>query len=112
MASAEKQDHQKFVQALRDTVLDRPGETTVTLRRSAADRAAGGSATEAIYDDLLLQIGVDATRVTDAQVADALRVLGSQKATFEVIAAAAVGAGLLRWRRGVEALKEAGDAAE
>src|ERR1700730_13908035 len=39
-----------------------------------------------------------------------LRATGSEKATFEIIAAAAVGAGLLRWRQGIKVLDEAADA--
>ena len=54
---------------------------------------------EAPYDDLARQIGEAAWRVTDAQVASVLAAAGSEKATFEVIAAAATGAGLPRWQR-------------
>jgi len=37
---------------------------------------------------------------------------GSEKAAFEIIAAAALGAGLLRWRQAIKMLEEADDAAE
>jgi hypothetical protein len=75
-----------------------------------AERAAGGPAIAAPYDDLARQIGESAAGVTDEQVASVLRATGSEKAAFEVIAAAALGAGLLRWRQGINALDEAADA--
>jgi hypothetical protein len=75
-----------------------------------AERAAGGPAIEVPYDDLARQIGESAAGVTDEQVASALRATGSEKAAFEVIAAAALGAGLLRWRQGIKALDEVADA--
>ena len=36
---------------------------------------------------------------------------GSERAAFEIVAAAAMGAGLLRWQQGLAAIEEAGDAA-
>ena len=65
---------------------------------------------EALYDDLARQIGEAAWRVTDAQVASILAAAGSEKASFELIAAAATGAGLLRWQRAIKALEETSDA--
>lgn len=59
------------------------------------------------YDELARQIGDAAYRTTDAQVATVRTALGSEKAAFEVILAAAVGAGLLRWRLAMQALAEA-----
>jgi hypothetical protein len=44
----------------------------------------------------VLQSGEAAWRVTDAQVASVRAAAGSEKAAFELIAAAATGAGLLR----------------
>ena len=58
------------------------------------------------YDDLARQIGDSAARVTDEQVASVLRATGSEKATFEIIAAAALGAGLLRWEQAMKVLDE------
>ena len=66
---------------------------------------------EAPYDDLARQIGEFAAGVTDEQVASVLRATGSEKAAFELIAAAALGAGLLRWQQGIKVLEEATDAA-
>jgi len=65
---------------------------------------------EAPYDDLARQIGEAAWRVTNAQVASVLAAAGSEKAAFELIAAAATGAGLLRWQRAIKALEEMSDA--
>ena len=56
------------------------------------------------------QIGEAACRTSDAQVASVLHAAGNEKAAFELIAAAAVGAGLLRWQQAMKALEEAGDA--
>ena len=44
------------------------------------------------------------------QVASVLAAAGSEKAAFELIATAAVAAGLLRWQQAIKALEEAGDA--
>jgi hypothetical protein len=65
---------------------------------------------DAPYDDLARQIGESAAGVTDEQVASMLRATGGEKAAFEVIVAAALGAGLLRWRQGIKALDEVADA--
>jgi hypothetical protein len=75
-----------------------------------AERAAGGPTIDAPFDDLARQIGASAAGVTDEQVVRVLRSTGSEKAAFEVIAAAALGAGLLRWQQGIKALDEATDA--
>jgi hypothetical protein len=72
-----------------------------------AQRASGGPAVAAPYDDLARQIGVAAYKVTDDQVARVVDAAGSQRAAFELVAAAAVGAGLHRWRRGLDVLDEA-----
>ena len=110
MATTSRPDHRALAEALRRRVLDGPGETDRVIRQAAAERAAGGPALAAPYDDLARQIGESAARVTDEQVADVLRATGSEKAAFEIIAAAALGAGLLRWRQAIKVLDEAADA--
>jgi hypothetical protein len=105
-----RSDHRAFAEALRCRVLEGPGETDPAMRHSVAKRAAGGPPVEPPYDDLARQIAESAHRVTDVQVASVLTATGSEKAAFEVIAAAAVGAGLLRWQQGIKALDEATDA--
>jgi hypothetical protein len=103
-------DHRALADALRRRVLEGPGATDPAVRYAAAERAAGGPPADPRYDDLARQIGESASRVTDEQVASVLRGSASEKAAFEVIVAAAVGAGLLRWRQGIKALEEAIDA--
>lgn len=103
-------DHHALAETLRRRVLEGPGETDAALRQRVAARAAGGSSIEAPYDDLARQIGEAAWRITDAQVASVLAAAGSEKAAFELIATAAMAAGLLRWQEAIEALEEAGDA--
>ena len=92
-------------------MLEGPGETGAALRQRVAARAAGGPAIEAPYDDLARQIGEAAHRVTDAQVASVLALTETEKAAFELIAAAATGAGLARWQQAIEALEASDDAA-
>jgi hypothetical protein len=105
-----RSDHHSFAETLRRRVLEGPGETDAALRQRVAARAAGGPPIEAPYDDLARQIGGAAWRVTDAQVASVLAAAGSEKAAFELIAAGATGAGLLRWQRAIKALEETSDA--
>jgi hypothetical protein len=71
---------------------------------------SGSGPIAASYDDLVRQIGELSHRVTNAQVERLVREVGSEKAAFEVIAAAAMGAGLLRWRSAIKVLDEASDA--
>ena len=110
MKISSRPDHHALAEALRRRVIEGPGETRPELRQASARRAAGGAATEAPFDELARQIGEAADRVTDAQISGVLTATGSEKATFEIIAAAAVGAGLLRWDQAIKVLDEATDA--
>ena len=110
MATKSRADHQAFADALRRRVLDGLGDTDRIIRQAAAERAGGGPAIAAPYEDLARQIGDSAARITDEQVASVLRATGSEKAAFEIIVAAAVGAGLQRWRQGIKVLDEGTDA--
>jgi hypothetical protein len=101
-----RSDHRALAEALCRRVLEGPGETPPELRQASAERAAGGPAAEAPYDELARQIGEAAYRVTDAQVSGVLTATASEKATFEIIAAAALGAGMLRWEQAVKVLDE------
>jgi hypothetical protein len=103
-------DHQSFAEMLRRRLIEGPGLTAPALRQGVAARAAGGPPVEAPYDELARQIGEAAYRTSDAQLADVLAAAGSQKATFELVAAAAMGAGMLRWQQAIKALEEARDA--
>jgi len=64
--------HQAFVDALRQSVLEGPGETDPALRHRAAARASGGPPIEAPYDAVAHQIGEAADRATHAQLANVL----------------------------------------
>lgn len=110
MKTSSRPDHRILAAAIRRRLLEGPGETDATLRQAAAARATGGPSAEPPYDELARQIGEAAWRTTDAQVLAVLRATGSEKAAFEVILAAAVGAGLFRWRLAMKALEEATDA--
>lgn len=105
-----RSDHGFFAEALKRRVLEGPGETDPALRQRVAARAAGGPPIEMPYDDLARQIGEAAFRTTDSQVASVLASAGSERGAFEIIAAAASGAGLLRWQRANRILEETGDA--
>lgn len=110
MKTALRPDHRALADALRRRVLEGPGETDPALRQAVAASVTGGTPTRPPYAELARQIGEAAYRTTDAQVADVVRVTGSEKATFELILAAAVAAGLLRWQQAIRALDEATDA--
>lgn len=110
MMMSSRSDHQAFAETLRSRVLEGPGETHPALRRRVAARAAGGPPIEAPYDDLARQIGEAASATTDAQVASVLAAVRSEKAAFELIAVAALGAGMLRWDCAIKAIEEACDA--
>ncbi len=107
---APRPDHHALAEALRRRVLEGPGETDPALRRAVAASAAGGSSAQPPYDAVARQIGRAACRTTDAQVASVVSAAGSEKAAFEIILAAAVGAGLLCWQRASRAVEEAIDA--
>lgn len=98
-------DHVACAEDLRRHVLEGPGVTYPGLRQRMAKRAAGGPAIDAPYDQLAVQIGEAAYKVTEDQVAKVVQQAGNEKAAFEVIVAAAVGAGLYRWDSGLAALK-------
>jgi hypothetical protein len=110
MKTSLQTNHRTLVEELRRSVLEGPGETPPAARQEAAKTAAGVSTVQDHYSELARQIGDAAYRVTDAQVASVLSVAGSEKAAFEIIAAAALGAGLLRWQQAIKTMQEAGDA--
>jgi hypothetical protein len=110
MTAPERANHEALAEALRTRIVDGPGESDRALRHAAAERSAGGATMAEPYDALACQIGAASYRVTDAQVASAAAAAGSEKAAFEIVAAAAVGAGLVRWRQALKALNEASDA--
>jgi len=99
-------DHRALAEVLHKCVLEGPGITDIALRQAIAKRTTGGPAVgEAAYDDLARQIGQAAYKVNDAQVKKVVQKTGNEKAAFELIVAAAVGAGLYRWQKGLGILK-------
>jgi alkylhydroperoxidase family enzyme len=101
---------QRFV----DAVLTTPGETHEELRRTVEARAAQHSgrpdnhASDEVPEELTRyvdKVAKHAYKVTDADV-EALRHAGySEDAIFEITLSAALGAGLARLERGLEALR-------
>jgi hypothetical protein len=73
-------------------------------------RAAGGPPIDKPYDDLARQIGGASYRVTDAEVDAVRQTAGSDKAAFEIVMSACVGAGLSRWDVAARVIAEATDA--
>ena len=108
--TASRPNHDALAEALRYRVLDGPGVSDPAIRKATAERASGGQSGAGSYDDLARQIGESSQRVTNAQVEQLVRQVGSEKAAFEVMVAAATGAGLLRWRSAIKVLNEASDA--
>ena len=92
-------DHQDFADALRAAVSADTGVTDTSLRTAIA----AGSPVDEPYDALARQIRDASHRVTDAEVAAVRDVAGSDKAAFEVVITAAIGAALLRFDRAMEA---------
>lgn len=81
------------------------------LRNGAME--AGGGHDEQLTppcDVLARTIAAASYRVTDAQVAAVRDALGSDKAAFEVVMSASVGAGLSRWDAARRAIRKASDA--
>ena len=110
------------IQLLIDAVLTSPGDTETSLRRVVEARAAafGGRTIDTNTQDLGLpaevgkyvdKIAMHAYRVTDADIA-AIRGAGfSEDAIFEITLSAALGAGIARLERGLQALRKEGDSA-
>lgn len=108
--SAGTDSHRHRAETLRTAMAGDTGITEATLRTAAAARAAGGPPIAEPYDDLARQIGEASYRVTDAEVDAVRRATGSDKAAFEIVMSACIGAGLTRWDAAVRAIAEATDA--
>ncbi|MFC4242186.1 hypothetical protein ACFOYW_02280 [Gryllotalpicola reticulitermitis] len=103
--------NQDRASALQAAVTRNGSETDALLRAAALERAGGGAPIDQPRDELARQIGEAAYKVTDAQVAAVREATGSDKAAFEIIMSACIGAGLARWGAAVRAIEEARDAA-
>ncbi|WP_033294081.1 hypothetical protein [Amycolatopsis jejuensis] len=95
---------------LRAAMTGEGGVTDASLRTAVAARAAGGPSASEPYDTLAQHIGEASYRVTDAEVDAVRRETGSEKAAFEIVMSACVGAGLARWDTALRAIEEASDA--
>ncbi|GAA2076990.1 hypothetical protein GCM10009840_09440 [Pseudolysinimonas kribbensis] len=102
--------HAELAAALRERVLA-SGVLAPDLRRGILARGGGGSIpVDAPYDELVRQIAGASFRVVDRQVDEVREAAGSQKAAFEVVLTACIGAGLSRWDAASAAIDEATDA--
>ena len=109
MSTGAPDSHRDRAETLR-TAVGGTGVTGAALRTAVAARAAGGPPVAEPYDDLARQIGEASYRVTDAEVAAVRQATGSDKAAFEVVMSACIGAGLARWDTAVRVIEEATDA--
>jgi hypothetical protein len=103
--------HRDHAEALRAAVAGDSGVTDASLRTAVAARAAGGPPVDDPYDQLARQIDAASYRVTDTEVDAVRHATGSDKAAFEIVMSACVGAGLARWDAAARAIEEATDAA-
>lgn len=102
--------HRQHAAAVRTAVTGDAGTTESSLRAGVMARAAGGAAVPEPYDALARQVAEAASGVTDSQVAAVRAATGSDKAAFEIVMSACIGAGLARWDAAATAIEEATDA--
>jgi hypothetical protein len=102
--------HELHAQQLRARVAA-AGLLSSELRLGVLSSITAGPTVPEPYETLVRQISDDSSRVTDAQVQDVRDAAGSDKAAFELILTAAIGAGLNRWEAAQQAIAGAGDAA-
>ena len=104
--------HAAYAQHLIEAVLTSPGDTEPSLRRAVESFSAqlgGGpsSQTDAIPPELVSyvkKVALHAYKTTNEDI-EVLRKAGySEDAIFEIIVSAALGAGMARLERGLEAL--------
>ena len=87
--------------ALKESVLSGPGETDPTLRVAALH----GQAMPTELADYLAKVSDAANQVVDADIARLRHAGHSEDAIFELTAAAALGAGLVRLSAGLAAIR-------
>lgn len=102
--------HRDRAAALRAAMAGDTGLTEASLRTAVAARAAGGPAAAEPYDTLARQIGQASYRVSDADVDAVRQATGSDRATFEIVMSACIGAGLARWDAAARAIGDTTDA--
>jgi alkylhydroperoxidase family enzyme len=105
--------HAANIQLLIDAVLTSPGETEPAIRRALADQAARlgertttkGSEIPSELVGYVSKVALHAYKTTDEDIEALLTSGYSEDAVFEITLCAALGAGLVRWERGLAALK-------
>ena len=102
--------HRDYAEVLRAAVAGDAGVTETSLRTAVSARAADGPPTDEPYDSLARRISEASYRVADAEVDAVRQATGSDKATFEIVMSACIGAGLARWDAAARAIEEATDA--
>jgi hypothetical protein len=109
-----------YTEHLIDAVLSSPGETDPTLRRTVEEQSAQLSSRSSrqvnqVPPELVAyvkKVALYAYKTTDEDI-KALQTAGySEDAIFEITLSAALGAGMLRLKRGLAALKGDTDAAQ
>ncbi len=92
----------RLVLALEAAVLDGPGDTTKSARKAAADGQPDSANVAAFVE----KVRRHAFRVTDDDVADLRKSGLTEDAVFELTAAAALGAALVRLRAALRVINE------
>ncbi len=93
----ERPNHHSMAEALRQRVFNGEGVTSEALRKSIGKKAISKFTIEEPYNEIALQVGEAAYKITDEQINELIKKTGSDKAAFELIIAAAVSAGLYGW---------------
>jgi hypothetical protein len=109
----ENDSHAAYAQRLIEAVLTSPGDTEPSIRRAVESFSAqlGGrpsSQASAIPPELISyvkKVALHAYKTTDEDIEALLKAGYSEDAIFEITVCAALGAGMARLERGLEALK-------
>lgn len=100
----ERPNHNLMAETLRQRIFEGPGVTSSALRKAIGKRAIGETPIEEPYNEIAFQVGEASYKVEDEKVSNLIKKVGSDKAAFELIVAAAVSAGLYRWDKGTKIL--------
>jgi hypothetical protein len=102
--------HESLAAALRERVRTAGILESSVLAGAVALGAGAASDLAEPYAKLAQLVGESSYKVTDSQVRAVRDATGSDKAAFEVVMSASVGAGLRRWDAAIAAIEEAGHA--
>jgi hypothetical protein len=107
---ADEATHESLAASLRERVLT-SGVLAADLRSGAMSVGAGATTELAEpFAKLAALVGESSYKVTDGQVQAVRDATGSDKAAFEIVMSASIGAGLRRWDAAVTAIEAASDA--